>query len=110
MEYLGYWVTRQGIQPVEKKVEAMQQIAPPKNRKQLRRFLGMVNYYRDMWIRRSEVLAPLTALTSEKTPFKWTDQCDKAFNTMKRILRPQSAKKSARMNTDRSKLKKSKER
>ena len=86
LEYLGYWVTRQGIQPVEKKVDAMQQIAPPKNRKQLRRFLGMVNYYRDMWIRRSEVLAPLTALTSEKTPFKWTDQCDKAFNTMKRIL------------------------
>ena len=39
-----------------------------------------------MWICRSEVLAPLSVLTSEKTPFKWTEQCDKAFQTMKRIL------------------------
>ena len=86
LEYLGYWVTREGIKPVEKKVVAMQHIAPPKTRKQLRRFLGMVNYYRDMWVRRSEVLAPLTELTSEKRPYKWTDKCDKAFQTMKRIL------------------------
>ena len=64
----------------------MQQIAPPTNRKQLRRFLGMINYYRDMWMRRSEVLAPLTELTSEKKPFKWTEACDKAFQTMKKIL------------------------
>jgi len=46
----------------------------------------MVNYYHDMWLRQSEVLAPLTKLTSEKVPFKWTDECERAFNTMKRIL------------------------
>ena len=50
IEYLGYWITQQGIQPLPKKVEALQNIAPPKNKKQLRRFLGMVNYYHDMWI------------------------------------------------------------
>ena len=86
LEYLGYWVTRHGIQPLPKKIEAMQRIAPPTNRRQLRRFLGMVNYYRDMWVRRSEVLAPLAALSSEKTPWKWTPACDKAFQTIKRIL------------------------
>ena len=79
-------MTRQGIQPLESKVKAMQLIAPPKNCRQLQRFLGLVNYYRDMWIRRSEVLAPLTELTSEKKPFTWTEKCDKAFQTMKRIL------------------------
>ena len=73
LEYLGYWVTRQGIQPLPKKVQALQQLAPPKTRRQLRRFLGLVNYYRDMWIRLSEALAPLTELTSEKKPFKWTE-------------------------------------
>jgi putative transposase len=29
IEYLGYWITRNGIQPVHKKVEAIQRIAPP---------------------------------------------------------------------------------
>jgi hypothetical protein len=46
LKYLGYWVTREGIQPISKKVDAMLQIAPPKNKKELRRFIGMINYYR----------------------------------------------------------------
>ena len=46
----------------------------------------MINYYRDFWVRRSEVLAPLTALTSDKKPWKWTELHTKAFNTIKQIL------------------------
>ena len=60
LEYLGYWITRNGIQPVSKKVEAIKNIAPPKTKRELRRFIGIVNYYRDMWIRRSDILAPLS--------------------------------------------------
>jgi hypothetical protein len=32
LEYLGYWISRQGIQPIAKKVEAIQNIAAPKNK------------------------------------------------------------------------------
>ena len=56
LEYLGYWVTREGVQPEPKKVEAIHNIAPPRNKKELRGFIGMVNYYRDIWIRRSDIL------------------------------------------------------
>jgi hypothetical protein len=57
LEYLGYWITREGIQPLSKKVEAILNIAPPETRKQLRGFIGMINYYdRDMWIRRAHTL------------------------------------------------------
>ncbi len=38
---------------------------PPNNIKELRQFLGMVQYYQDMWARRSEMLAPLTDLVGE---------------------------------------------
>ena len=62
IEYLGYWVTRNGIQPLPSKVDAMLSMAEPKTKKQLRAFVGLVNYYRDMWRRRSHVLAPLTTL------------------------------------------------
>jgi transposase InsO family protein len=86
LEYLGYWITREGIKPLSKKVEAISNIAAPRNRRELRRFIGIVNYYRDMWIRRSEVLSPLTALTSVSVKWKWTEVEQTAFDTMKRIM------------------------
>ena len=86
LEYLGYWITRTGIMPIAKKVEAILRIDPPKNVKQVRRFVGMVNFYRDMWIRRSDVLAPLTKLCSKNAKFEWKEEQQKAFDTMKKIL------------------------
>ena len=47
----------------------------------------MVNYYRDMWIRHSEVLAPLTPLTSSNIKFEWTNVEQMAFNKIKQIVR-----------------------
>lgn len=86
LEYLGYWVTRDGIMPMPKKVRGITEIAPPTNKKELRSFIGLVNYYRDMWIRRSDVLTPLTALTSKTADWRWTDVEQTAFDTIKRIV------------------------
>jgi transposase InsO family protein len=86
LEYLGYWITRSGIQPLPKKVEAIKNIAVPKTRKQLRSFIGMVNYYRDMWIHRSDALAPLTALTSKTTRWVWTPEHQAAFDRTKSMI------------------------
>ena len=36
MEYLGFWVTRTGILPINKKVEAIVNMTPPKNTKHVR--------------------------------------------------------------------------
>jgi hypothetical protein len=46
-------------------VQAILALNPPKNVKELRQFLDMVQYYRDMWAKRSEMLAPLTDLVGE---------------------------------------------
>ena len=86
LEYLGYWITRNGIQPVAKKVEAIHKIDTPTNKKQLRGFIGMINYYRDMWIRRSHVLAPLTELCSKTVKWEWTERQQKAFEMTKKII------------------------
>ena len=59
LEYLGYWITRDGIQPMKNKVSAIMQLAEPKTRKELRSFIGVVNYYRDMWLRRAHWLDSL---------------------------------------------------
>jgi len=86
LEYLGYWITREGIQPQPKKIQAILSIKTPTNKKELRSFIGMVNYYRDAWIRRSDILAPLAQLCGKNTTWKWTDVHQHAFDTMKRIV------------------------
>ena len=65
IEYLGYVHTRDSIKPQSNKVQAILAIKPPTGVKQLWHFLGMVQYYRDLWARRSEMLAPLTSLVGE---------------------------------------------
>ena len=86
IEYLGYWVTRDGVQPMPAKVEAILNMEEPKTKTQLRAFIGLVNYYRDMWRRRSHVLAPLTGLTSKNVPWKWGEEEKKAFHETKKII------------------------
>ena len=86
LEYLGYWITRDGIKPLPDKVRAILALEPPKNRRELRSFIGIVNYYRDMWIRRSHVLAPLASLTSNKTKWSWGPQQEVAFQTAKKVI------------------------
>ena len=48
LEYLGYWITNQGIQPLPKKVQAILNIKSSKSTKEIKSFVGMINYYRDM--------------------------------------------------------------
>jgi hypothetical protein len=86
LEYLGYVINRQGIQSAMKKVAAMLRIETPKTRKQLRGFIGMVNYYRDMWPQRSHIMAPLTALTSSSVKWKWTKEHQEAFEQIKKQI------------------------
>ena len=47
-------------------------MAYPRNRKEVLIFTIMINYYRDMWSRKSHTLQELTEFTSVCDKFKWT--------------------------------------
>jgi hypothetical protein len=58
----------------------------PTTRRELRRFIDMVNYYGDMWVRSSSLLALLTSMTSKNVKFVWMDVHQKASEDMKKII------------------------
>ena len=64
----------------------MVNMTPPKNRKQVSLFICLVNYYRYMWSRKSNLSQPLTTFTSEKVEFKRKDVEQKAFNEIKHAV------------------------
>ncbi len=86
VEYLGFLLTPHGIRPQPKKIEAIQRLQAPRNRKELRRIVGLVNYYRYMWRHRSHLLAPLTSMLSTTKKFIWTPECQAAFDSLKNAI------------------------
>jgi hypothetical protein len=85
-EYLGFVLTRQGIKPQLKKVQAILQIAPPSNVKQVRSFVGMLNHYKSMIPHRSHLLTPIINLTKTNAKFIWSPLCNAAFEKVKQLL------------------------
>ena len=63
--YLGYVITREGINHDPKKVQGIMDLGRISTTTQARALICVVQYYRDMWPRRSQILAPLTEAASD---------------------------------------------
>ena len=85
-ECLGCLMNAKGIQPQPKKVEAVNRLLLPTNKRQLRHFLGMIDFCCDMWKQRSHTLAPLSATTGKNAKLDWMKECQESFEEMKRVV------------------------
>lgn len=70
IKYLGYIVSEGGLQSDPEKVEAIVNFPIPTNRKEVRRFIGMANWYRRFIHNFAEVASPITDTTKGQTRFK----------------------------------------
>jgi hypothetical protein len=58
----------------------------PKTRKEQRQFIGIVNYYLNMWFRKRNFLGPSTSLTSNMVKFEWQSSHQQAFDKIKKVI------------------------
>ncbi len=81
--FLGYIVSVEGMRMDPDRVQAVVDWPTPDSRKALQRFLGFANFYRRFIRSFSQLAAPLTALTSIKTPFRSSSAAEAAFTKLK---------------------------
>jgi cleavage and polyadenylation specificity factor subunit 1 len=89
--FLGYKVSAEGSRPLEQRVAHLQDCPPPKTISQLRRFLGMLNFYRRFLLQAAATQAPLHDVLSGprvkgSQPIAQTPELYKAFDECKASL------------------------
>ena len=86
IQYLGHLVSGDGIEPLPEKLEAVENMPPPKTPKEVRQFLGLVGYYRKFVPKFADIARPLTNLTKQDVRFEWSEKCQKTFQLLKDML------------------------
>lgn len=85
--FLGHTISKEGIKPCEDKVRAVLDYPMPDSIKELRAFLGLVNFYRRFIPHAAERLFPLTdLLRGNPRKLILTDAARVAFTEIKTIL------------------------
>lgn len=86
IEYLGYIITDNTVQPSPLKIQAVMRFKEPKNVKGVQSFLGLTGYFRKFIPNYSITARPLTELLKKDKEFVFDDTCQTAFDTLKRHL------------------------
>nr|CAD1837714.1 unnamed protein product [Ananas comosus var. bracteatus] len=81
--FLGHRVGGGLIGMDEEKIRAIKEWRAPTRITELRSFLGLVNYYRRFISSYSRRAAPLTNLLRKDRTWRWSDECQKAFDDLK---------------------------
>lgn len=86
IDYLGYEVSHNQIQPSEHHIESVRAIPIPTSKKSLQRFLGLVSYFRKFIFQFNRIASPLYDLMKEGNEFNFTAIHIVAFNRLKEAI------------------------
>lgn len=86
MKWVGHVIDQDGIRVDPEKTFAIREYPNPRNEKELRRFLGMSNYYRKFIKNYATIAAPLYYLTRKGVNWKWEELEKEAFESLKKVL------------------------
>ncbi|CAG2190506.1 unnamed protein product [Mytilus edulis] len=84
--FLGHLISKDGIRPPPDRVKAISDYPRPKNIKELRRLLGLFNWFRKFIPNYSALVFPLTRLLKKEQIFTWRSEQETAFNDLKHKL------------------------
>ena len=86
IEYLGHVIGRNTVRPLTDNLIAMRDFPAPKTKKNVRQFLGKVNFYHKYIKDSAKVLAPFHDLLRKNNEFAWTNECKQTFELLKKYM------------------------
>ena len=86
VNFLGFRVNQHGVGTQRSKVEAIINWPTPRNLKETRSFVGLCSYYRHLVQGFAGIAEPLHALTKKGAKWNWSEECQEAFQELKRRL------------------------
>jgi len=86
IEFLGVVIRPNRIEMEAEKVEGVLSWPEPKNMKDIRKFLGLANYYRRFIKDFARVVRPMNMLTRKDEKWWWGEEQQKAFNKLKQVF------------------------
>lgn len=86
VKFMGHVISKDGLKPDPDKVNAVENMPKPTCKKETLSLLGFINYLAKFLPRLSEVAQPLRNLTLTNAQFMWSEQHDKAFDEVKKLV------------------------
>ena len=87
LNFLGHHIDCHGISPVPEKVKAVNDYPQPHTQRQLRRFIGLVNFYHRFLPHCAELMQPLHSLLKGKSQtLAWNEAATTSFQATKDAL------------------------
>ncbi|KAH7834736.1 hypothetical protein Vadar_019075 [Vaccinium darrowii] len=83
---LGFMITTRGIEVDPSKIEAILKMEPPRTEKEIRSFLGKIQFISRFIAKLTSTCEPMFRLLKKGVPFRWDDKCQKAFDAIKKYL------------------------
>ncbi|GFS65377.1 retrovirus-related Pol polyprotein from transposon 297 [Trichonephila clavipes] len=86
LKYLGLIISKEGIETDNKKIRAITEMKPPKNNREVSKFLGMTGWYQKFIPRYADICEPLYQLKKKGAKFNWSGEAQESFDQIKRTL------------------------
>lgn len=86
VRYLGHVISKNSVKPLNNNLISIRNFPTPQNRKNVRQFLGKVNFYHKFLQNAASILEPFHNLLRKNVPFHWSDECEAAFRKVKNYL------------------------
>ncbi|RVW71021.1 Transposon Ty3-I Gag-Pol polyprotein [Vitis vinifera] len=83
---LGYMVSERGIEVDPDKIRAILDMPAPRTEREVRGFLGRLQYISRFIARLTDICEPIFRLLRKSQPTVWDDQCQRAFERIREYL------------------------